>query len=87
MLSAELDTVLRRRPDLQVATVADGAPDNWRYLDALACEATAVVDFYHAAEQLKSALDAAMARTMREGAPSSTSCVTSCSKTPMEWRR
>ena len=37
---------------------ADGARDNWRYLDALVPEATAVVDFYHAAEQLKSALDA-----------------------------
>ena len=58
MLGAELDTVLRRRPDLQVVTVADGAHDNWRYLDSLAPEATAVVDFYHAAEQLKSALDA-----------------------------
>ena len=58
MLSAELDTVLGRRPDLEVVTVADGAHDNWRYLDALAPGATAVVDFYHAAEQLKSALDA-----------------------------
>ena len=58
MLSAELDTVLGRRPELQVATLADGAHDNWRYLDALAPDATAVVDFYHAAEQLKSALDA-----------------------------
>ena len=48
MLSAELDTVLGRRPDLQVVTVADGAHDNWRYLDVLAPEATAVVDFYHA---------------------------------------
>ena len=58
MLRAELDTVLGTRPDLQVVTVADGAHDNWRYLDALAPEATTVVDFYHAAEQLKSALDA-----------------------------
>ena len=58
MLSAELDTVLRTRPELHVVTVADGAHDNWRYLDALAPEATSVVDFYHAAEQLKSALDA-----------------------------
>ena len=58
MLSAELDTVLGKRPELQVVTVADGAHDNWRYLDMLAPEATAVVDFYHAAEQLKSALDA-----------------------------
>ena len=58
MLSAELDTVLGRRPDLEVVTVADGAHDNWRYLDALAPDATTVVDFYHAAEQLKCALDA-----------------------------
>ena len=58
MLSAELDTVLRTRPELHVVTVADGAHDNWRYLDTLAPEATSVVDFYHAAEQLKSALDA-----------------------------
>ena len=58
MLSAELDTVLRIRPELHLVTVADGAHDNWRYLDALAPQATAVVDFYHAAEQLKSGLDA-----------------------------
>ena len=58
MLAAELDTALGKRPDLQVVTVADGARDNWRYLDALAPEATAVVDFYHATEQLKGALDA-----------------------------
>ena len=58
MLSAELDTVLGTRPELHVVTVADGAHDNWRYLDALAPEATAVVDFYHAAEPLESALDA-----------------------------
>ena len=58
MLSAELDAVLGKRPDLHVVTVADGARDNWRYLDALAPEATAVVDFYHATEHLKAALDA-----------------------------
>ena len=58
-LSAELDAALGKRPGLHVVTVADGARDNWRYLDTLAPEATAVVDFYHAAEQLKStALDA-----------------------------
>ena len=57
MLSAELDIALGRQPDLHVVTVADGARDNWRYLDALAPEATAMVDFYHAAEQLKAALD------------------------------
>ena len=57
-LSAELEAALGQRPELHVVTVADGARDNWSYLDALAPEATAVVDFYHAAEQLKSAMDA-----------------------------
>ena len=57
-LAAELEAALGTRPELQVVTVADGARDNWRYLDALAPEATAVVDFYHATEQLKGAFDA-----------------------------
>ena len=57
-LGAELEAVLGKRPDLHVVTIADGAHDNWRYLDALAPRGTALVDFYHAAEQLKSGLDA-----------------------------
>ena len=43
----------------QLVKVADGAKDNWTFYDRGRCpEATSVVDFYHAAEQLKSALDA-----------------------------
>ena len=57
-LGAELEAVLGKRPDLHVVTIADGAHDNWRFLDALAPQGTALVDFYHAAEQLKSGLDA-----------------------------
>ena len=57
-LSAELEAALGKRPDLHVVTIADGAHDNWRFLDALAPRGTALVDFYHAAEQLKSGLDA-----------------------------
>ena len=57
-LSAELEAALGRRPDLHVVKVADGARDNWSYLDALAPQGAAVVDFYHATEQLKGALDA-----------------------------
>ena len=57
-LSAELEAALGKRPDLHVVTLADGAHDNWRFLDALAPQGTALVDFYHAAEQLKSGLDA-----------------------------
>ena len=33
-LSAELEAALGRRPDLHVVKVADGARDNWSYLDA-----------------------------------------------------
>ena len=57
-LCAELETALGKRPELHVVTIADGAHDNWRYLDALAPQGTAMVDFYHAAQQLKSGLDA-----------------------------
>ena len=57
MLSAEFGIALGKRPDPHVVSIADGAHDNWRYLDVLAPEATAVVDFYQAAEQLEAALD------------------------------
>ena len=56
-----------QRAELHVVTVADGAHANWRYLDALAPEATAVVDFYHAAEQLKCALDARYGENVARG--------------------
>lgn len=46
------------RPDLAVVAVADGAHGNWRYFDSvLSKEAVQVVDFFHAAEHLKEALD------------------------------
>ena len=57
-LGAELEAVLGKRPDLHVVTIADGARDNWNFLDALAAQGTAIVDFYHAGEPLKSGLDA-----------------------------
>ena len=59
MLAAEVHAALGQRPDLTVVKVADGARDNWTYLDALVPQGTVVVDFYHAAEQLKAGLDAA----------------------------
>ena len=57
-LRAQLHATLCQRPDLAAVKVADGARDNWSYLDALAPEGTAVVNIYHAAEQLKASLDA-----------------------------
>lgn len=59
MLTAELMAVLAQRPDLTVVRLADGAKDNWTFLDALAVEGPSVVDFWHAAEHLSDALDAA----------------------------
>ncbi len=58
-LAAELDAVLAGRPDLEVVVVADGARDNWTWLDSAIPDATQVLDFFHAAEHLKRAMDAA----------------------------
>ena len=62
MLSAEVDAALAQRPDLEVVKLADGAHDNWSYLDELAPQAVRserLVDFFHAAGQLRDATDAA----------------------------
>jgi len=62
MLSAEVDAALSQRPELEVVKLADGARDNWSYLDDLAPQAASsvrLVDFFHAAEQLRAAVDAA----------------------------
>lgn len=59
MLANELKTVLEQRPALQLVKLADGAKDNWRYLSESLPAGAEVVDFYHAAEHLKDAFDAA----------------------------
>ena len=58
-LSAEVLGALIRRPDLRVVKVADGASDNWSYLGATLPFGIEVLDFYHAAEHLGTALGAA----------------------------
>jgi len=65
MLTDELAWVRAQRPDLGVVRLADGAKDNWTFLDALPVEGPSVIDFYHAAEHLSKALDAAYG----EGSP------------------
>jgi hypothetical protein len=58
-LRDELDHVRRQRPELVVVAVADGAADNWEYLSSLQPDHQ-VVDFYHAVEHLKRAVDVSM---------------------------
>jgi hypothetical protein len=58
-LCCELEHVLAHRPELVVVAVADGAANNWEFLHDLPCDHH-VVDFYHAAEHLKRALDVCM---------------------------
>lgn len=59
-LQAELTFVLAQRPDLRVVKVADGAKDNWTFLDGDTMpDGESVLDFFHASEHLAKALAAA----------------------------
>ena len=53
-LAQECSHVLRRRPDLTVLAIADGAADNWTFLSGLMPDAEAV-DFFHAVGHLATA--------------------------------
>jgi hypothetical protein len=61
-IESELFSALRTRLDLRVIELADGATSNWEFFSRLKLEGREVwkvVDFYHACEHLKRALDAA----------------------------
>ena len=59
MVAAEVEAVLAKRSDLTVVKLADGAKDNWTFLTRALPEGVELIDFYHAAEQLSDAFDAA----------------------------
>ena len=63
-LSRQLFHWLRQRPDLKLVVIADGARDNWTFLDSLGPDVT-VLDAWHAVQHLKVAADAAFG----EGSP------------------
>ena len=67
MLDAEVEAVLAQRPDLEVVKLADGAKDNWTFLSRLLPQGTELIDFFHAAEQLHDAFDAAYAADSPKG--------------------
>jgi hypothetical protein len=66
-LEAECQSIMALRPDLKVVKLADGAEENWRFLDHLdlglsevqtaEVDSVSITDFYHAAEHLKQACD------------------------------
>ena len=59
MVAAEVEALLGQRPDLELVKIADGASDNWTFLGQVLPEGVELIDFYHAAEHLKDAFDAA----------------------------
>ena len=65
-LSAELCHGLTVDPNLKVVAVADGAPDNWTFLEAL-CPDRVLLDYWHAAQHLKAAADAAFGQATAAG--------------------
>ena len=56
-LRAEVQGILSVCPDLVVVKLADGAKENWRFLSTVEAKGPEIVDFYHASEHLKGALD------------------------------
>ncbi|MCL2824751.1 MAG: hypothetical protein FWD57_12230 [Polyangiaceae bacterium] len=58
MLTGTVSEILRRRPDLTVVKIADGARDNWTYLDSTALpRGPEVLDFFHASGHLHDAVE------------------------------
>jgi hypothetical protein len=62
MLVAELGQALAERSDLRLVGVADGARDNWTFLESTLGKVpntTCILDFFHAAEHINAAFGAA----------------------------
>lgn len=58
-LVAELGSLLAQRPELPIVKVADGAEDNWTFLQEQIPVGAEAIDFFHAAEHLGQAIAAA----------------------------
>ena len=58
-LASEVAHIRRARPEIGIVAIADGAADNWTFLETLSPE-TEVIDFWHA-EHLQTASDHAVA--------------------------
>ncbi|MFT4927112.1 MAG: hypothetical protein ACI8WB_003218 [Phenylobacterium sp.] len=56
-LASTLKIIEQQRPDLALVKVADGARDNWTFLENELNAGDSVLDFYHASEHLHQALE------------------------------
>ena len=63
----EVDAILAKRPDLRLVTIANGAHDNWRFLERAFPAADQLLDFFHAAQSLKKAMDQACGKDSERG--------------------
>ena len=59
-LASEVAHIRRARTEIGIVAIADGAADNWTFLETLSPE-TEVIDFWHACEYLQTASDHAVA--------------------------
>lgn len=62
MLVTELGHALAQRPDLRLVGLADGAKDNWTFLESTLAKipsSVCILDFFHAAEHINAAFGAA----------------------------
>ena len=58
-LKLELEGLLSKRPDLNIVKLADGAKDNWGFLENDILSGRSLLDFWHMSEYMKEAFDAA----------------------------
>jgi hypothetical protein len=58
-LKEELDRLLEKRPSLNIVKLADGAKDNWDFLENEIVKGVSILDFWHMSEYVKEAFDAA----------------------------
>ena len=56
-LSTTIKAIAQQRPDLALVKVADGAKDNWSFLEKQLNEGDCVLDYYHASQHLHQAME------------------------------
>jgi len=65
-LTKELAKAYEKNPDLIFMKIADGAKDNWDYLENILPIGGSLLDFYHMSEHLKAMFDAAYGQESTE---------------------